>query len=110
MKSTTCFGKKTRSKRISGQELDQYLSEVIGQDSKGTLAPSTSFEDAREALHILIAQCGSPKVRNMHRAKIEGFMIMQEMKVKKLEELAENWGWNKSYDHIEALAKFWDEG
>jgi hypothetical protein len=46
----------------------------------------------------------------MHRAKIEGFMIMQEMKVKKLEELAENWGWNKSYDHIEALARFWDEG
>lgn len=68
-----------------------------------------SYEDAKEAVWIAVAQCPSPHIRKRSKEIIMGFIDQQQAKLDKLEKYAKNWGFNQQSDHIEALAKYWDD-
>lgn len=72
-----------------------------------------TFSEAQEALSILLAQIGNARIRKIHRAKIEGYLVMQEMKLKEYQkrELKDvpTDDWKELQTHIEALAKVYNE-
>ena len=72
-----------------------------------------TFEEAQEALSILLAQIGNARIRKIHRAKIEGYLVMQEMKLKEYQKRelkdAPTDDWKELQTHIEALAKVYNE-
>jgi hypothetical protein len=110
MKHTDDSGKRMRSKKTSGQEEDQSSLEHPVQESNQLQDQSFTFEDAKDALEILIAQIGSHKIRKMHRGRLMGYLILQERRLRTLERRAKNWGYHDETDHCLALAKVWDEG
>ena len=72
-----------------------------------------TFREAQEALSILLAQIGNARIRKIHRAKIEGYLVMQEMKLKEYQKRelkdAPTDDWKELQTHIEALAKVYNE-
>lgn len=108
MKHVESSGKETKSKKILDQERDQYSSDQISQGPDHTQDQCTTFEDAKDALNILIAQCGSPNVRKAHRGRIMGYMVLQERRLRTLERRAKIWGYEDETEHCLALAKMWD--
>lgn len=102
-------GTKTKSKRISEPEPDPYSPELIAQGLDPIEVQSLTFEDAKDALNILIAQCGSPNVRKAHKGRIMGYLILQERRLRTLERRAKHWGiYDDETEHCLALAKAWD--
>jgi hypothetical protein len=101
-------GIKTKSKRISEQEQIQSSSEQTIQGSDQTEEASLTFEDAKDALNILLAQIGSHGVRKAHRGRIMGYLVLQERRLRTLERRAKNWGYNDETEHLLALARAWD--
>ena len=67
-----------------------------------------TFEDAKEALNILISQIGSPIVRKAHRGRLMGYLVMQERRLRTLERRAKIWGYDDETEHCLALARAWD--
>ena len=70
MKHTDDSGKETKSKKTLEQERNQSSLDQTSQESNQPQDQSFTFEDAKDALEILIAQCGSPNVRKAHRGRI----------------------------------------
>ena len=101
-------GTETKSKKTLGQKPTQSLSEPISQESAQIEDPSLTFEDAKEALNILISQIGSPIVRNAHRGRLMGYLVMQERRLRTLERRAKIWGYDDETEHCLALARAWD--
>ena len=101
-------GAKTKSKKTLGQEPIQSSSEQSIQGLDQIEGQSLTFEDAKDALNILIAQCGSPNVRKAHRGRIMGYLILQERRLRTLERRARIWGYDDETEHCLALAKAWD--
>lgn len=101
-------GTKTKSKRTSGPKRTQSSSEQTIQGSDQTGEPSLTFEDAKDALNILLAQIGSHGVRKAHRGRIMGYLVLQERRLRTLERRAKNWGYDDEAEHCLALAKYWD--
>lgn len=102
-------GKKTKSKTILGLKETQSSLEQLHQGLDPIEATSATFEDAKDALEILIAQCGSPNVRKAHRGRIMGYLILQERRLRTLERRAKTWGYDDETEHCLALAKMWDK-
>ena len=102
----------TRTKLKKTLELDpiQSSSELPIQGLDQIEGQSLTFEDAKEALNILLAQIGSHTVRKAHKGKIMGYLVLQERRLRTLERRAKNWGYNDESDHLMALANFWDNG
>ena len=101
-------GTKTKSKRILEQKGTQSSSERNTQGSDQTGEVSLTFEDAKDALNILLAQIGSHGVRKAHRGRIMGYLILQERRLRTLERRAKNWGYDDETEHLLALARAWD--
>jgi hypothetical protein len=108
MKHMNDSGTETKSKKTSEPEQDRYLSELASQELDPTEVQSLTFEDAKDALSILISQIGSPIVRKAHRGRIMGYLILQERRLRTLERRAKNWGYDDETEHCLALAKYWD--
>lgn len=101
-------GIETKLKPISALEPNQSS---LGPQSQGkgqTGDQSLTFEDAKDALDILISQIGSPSVRKAHRGRIFGYLVLQERRLRTLERRAKNWGYDDETEHCLALAKYWD--
>ena len=101
-------GTETKLKKTLGQEPIQSSSEPTSQGSDQIEDPSLTFEDAKEALNILISQVGSPIVRKAHKGRIMGYLVMQERRLRTLERRAKIWGYDDETEHCLALAKAWD--
>lgn len=101
-------GTKTKSKKTLEQEPIQSSSEQSIQGLDQIEGQSLTFEDAKDALNILIAQCGSPNVRKAHRGRIMGYLVLQERRLRILERRARIWGYDDETEHCLALAKAWD--
>lgn len=101
-------GTETKSKKTLGQEPTQSLSEPISQEPDQIEDPLLTFEDAKEALNILISQIGSPIVRKAHRGRLMGYLVMQERRLRTLERRAKIWGYDDETEHCLALARAWD--
>ena len=101
-------GTETKSKKTLGQEPTQSSSEPIPQESDQIEDPSLTFEDAKEALNILISQIGSPIVRKAHKGRLMGYLVMQERRLRTLERRAKIWGYDDETEHCLALARAWD--
>lgn len=102
-------GKRIKLKTTLGQRETQSS---LGQPIQGldqTEDMSATFEDAKDALEILIAQCGSPLVRKAHRGRIMGYLVLQERRLRTLERRAKTWGYDDETEHCLALAKMWDK-
>lgn len=108
MKHMNDSGTETKLKKTSEPEQDRYLSELASQELDPTEVQSLTFEDAKDALNILISQIGSPIVRKAHRGRIMGYLILQERRLRTLERRAKNWGYDDETEHCLALAKYWD--
>ena len=108
MKHTDYSGKEIKSKKTSELGRDQSSSDQTSQESIHTQEQYTTFEDAKDALEILIAQCGSPNVRKAHRGRIMGYLVLQERRLRTLERRAKIWGYDDETEHLMALAKAWD--
>ena len=108
MKHTDYSGKETKSKKTSEQGRNQSSSDQIPQESIHTQDQCITFEDAKDALNILISQCGSPNVRKAHRGRIMGYLVLQERRLRTLERRARIWGYDDETEHCLALAKMWD--
>ena len=67
-----------------------------------------TFEDAKDALEILLAQIGSHRIRKAHRGRLMGYLVLQERRLRTLERRAKNWGYDDETEHCLALAKAWD--
>ena len=91
-----------------GQEQTQSSSEQPIQGLDQTEVMSATFEGAKDALEILIAQCGSPNVRKTHRGRIMGYLVLQERRLRRLERRAKTWGYDDETEHCLALARMWD--
>ncbi len=102
-------GKRIKSKTTLGQKETQSSLEQPTQGSDHPEAMSATFEDAKDALEILIAQCGSPLVRKAHRGRIMGYLVLQERRLRTLERRAKAWGYDDETEHCLALAKMWDK-
>ena len=109
MKHMSDSGTRTKSKQISGPEQSLSSSEQTSQGSDRTEAQSLTFEDAKEALEILLAQIGSHRIRKMHRGRIMGYLVLQERRLRTLERRAKNWGYDDETEHCLALARAWDQ-
>ena len=109
MKRTSNSGEETKSKKILVQERDQSLSDPISQEQIHMQDQYITFEDAKDALNILIAQCGSPLVRKAHRGRLLSYLVLQERRLRTLERRAKIWGYEDETEHCLALAKMWDE-
>ena len=87
--------------------------EQINQESDLPQDQCITFKEAHEALRILLAQIGNYRIRTMHQAKIEGYLVMQEMKLKEYQKRelkdAPTDDWKELQTHIEALAKVYNE-
>lgn len=87
--------------------------EPTNQESDLPQDQCITFEEAQEALSILLAQIGNARIRKIHRAKIEGYLVMQEMKLKEYQKRelkdAPTDDWKELQTHIEALAKVYNE-
>ena len=101
-------GTKTKSKKTLGQEPIQSSSEQTTQGLDQTEVQSLTFEDAKDALNILLSQIGSYTVRKAHRGRLMGYLVMQERRLRTLERRAKNWGYDDETEHCLALAKYWD--
>lgn len=108
MRHMSDSGTKTKSRRILEQEPIQSSSEPISQELDQTGEESLTFEDAKDALNILLAQIGSYTVRKAHRGRLMGYLVMQERRLRTLERRAKNWGYDDETEHCLALAKYWD--
>jgi len=108
MKHTDSSGKETKSRKTLEQERNQSSSDQTSQESTHMQEQCMTFEDAKDALNILISQCGSPIVRKAHRGRIMGYLILQEKRLRTLERRAKIWGYDDETEHCLALAKMWD--
>ena len=108
MKHTDDSGKETKSNKTLEQEPIQSSSEPQSQGVNQPQDQCITFEDAKDALNILISQCGSPNVRKAHRGRIMGYLVLQERRLRTLERRAKIWGYDDETDHLLALAKAWD--
>lgn len=108
MKRTKDSGIKIKSKKISEQEKSQSSSEPLHQESNQPQDQCITFEDAKDALSILLAQIGSHSIRKAHRGRIMGYLVLQERRLRTLERRAKTWGYDDETEHLLALAKAWD--
>ena len=53
-------------------------SEPLSNDTDQTTVIAATFEDALEALDILIAQQGNPRIRDLHKHTIRDYLLKQE--------------------------------
>lgn len=108
MKHTDDSGIKTKLKKTSEQGETQSSLEPQTQESNQPQDQCITFEDAKDALSILLAQIGSHNVRKAHEGKIKGYLVMQERRLRTLERRAKTWGYDDETEHCLALAKMWD--
>ena len=103
-------GKRKKSSKMSVRAKDQSLSDQkkTGKDQLPQ-AQSYTFEDAEEALSILLAQIGNARIRKMWERKVMDYMRLQEARNKVLEARNKELGWNDIDNHVQALAKLWNE-
>jgi len=52
--------------------------EPISSDIDQTMDIAATFDEALEALDILISQQGNPRIRDMHKHKIRDYLLKQE--------------------------------
>jgi len=52
--------------------------EPISSDTDQTMDIAATFDEALEALDILISQQGNPRIRDMHKHKIRDYLLKQE--------------------------------
>lgn len=110
MKHTTNSGKRNRSSKTLVHQPDQSSSDqkLIEEDQQPQ-AQSITFNEALEALDILIAQQGNQRIRDMHKGKIRDYMVQQEARIQILDKYSKLWGWKDVDNHVEAMAKLWNE-
>ena len=108
MRHIVSSGTKMKLKKISEQEEILSSLEQTNKESSQPQDQCITFEDAKDAVNILIAQCGSPSVRKAHRGRIMGYLILQERRLRTLERRAKNWGYEDEIEHCLALARAWD--
>lgn len=53
-------------------------SEQASSDTDQTTVIAATFEDALEALDVLIAQQGNPRIRDLHKHTIRDYLLKQE--------------------------------
>lgn len=108
MRHMSDSGTRTKSRRILEPKPIQSSSEPITQGSDQTQDQLLTFEDAKDALNILLSQIGSYTVRKAHRGRLMGYLVLQERRLRTLERRAKNWGYDDETEHCLALAKYWD--
>jgi len=108
MKHMNDSGTKTKLKETLEREPIQSSLEPTSQGSDQTGDQLLTFEDAKDALNILLSQIGSHTVRKAHRGRIMGYLVMQERRLRTLERRAKNWGYDDETEHLLALARAWD--
>ena len=110
MRDMSDSGKRNKSLKTLGQGNTQCLSDqsLIDKD-QSPLEPCITFNDALNALDILIAQQGNQRIRDMHKGTIRDYLIKQEARLHVLAAHSNLWGWKDVDNHVEAMAKLWDE-
>jgi len=103
-------GKRSKSSKTLAQRNAQCLLDqtATGKDQSPQV-PCITFEQALEALDILIAQQGNQRIRDMHKGTIRDYLVKQEARVQILDKYSKLWGWRDVDNHVEAMAKLWDE-
>lgn len=110
MKDMKGSGKKPKLSKTLVQEKTQCSLDQSKKDKDhSTEEQSITFRDAEEALSILLAQIGNARIRKMWEDKVMGYMRLQEARNQILEARNKQLGWNDVDNHVQALAKLWDE-
>ena len=110
MKHMKDSGKRNRSsKTLVRERIQSSLDQMKTENGQLPQEPSITFEDAEEALSILLAQIGNARIRKMWQDKVMGYMRLQEARIQVLEARNKQLGWNDIDNHVQALAKLWDE-
>jgi hypothetical protein len=102
-------GTRTKLKRILGLERIQSSLEPSKNGTGQTGEPSLTFEDAKQALKVLLAQVCCAGVRKAHERRIMGYLVLQEKRLRQLQRRCVNWGIEDDYDHLKSLAEFYDD-
>jgi hypothetical protein len=68
-----------------------------------------SREQAEEALSILLSQIGNARIREMHSKKLKAYLGYLHKRIELADRIIAKEDWSKVDDHIQALAKLWDE-
>jgi hypothetical protein len=110
MKDMKDSGKRNKSSKTLEQGNAQCsLDQASIDKDQSPQEPCITFEAALEALDILIAQQGNQRIRDMHKGTIRNYLVKQEAKIQILDKYSKLWGWKDVDNHVEAMAKLWDE-